>query len=101
MLATFTVIGRQVGSPAIQRINGKNECSITVETERPFRTEDGRLGTDRFIIDVWRGIAMECEAACHDGSLLVIRGRIESGDPEGNSPVRLIAEKVSLVRDTD
>ena len=99
MLATFTMVGRQVGTPSIHRINGKNFCSITLETERPFRTEAGNLETDRFVIDVWRGIAEECAASWHDGSVLVVRGRIETRPEEGKPRVRLIGEKVSLVRE--
>lgn len=101
MIAAFTMVGRMVGNPSVEKINGKNKCSITLETERPFRTEAGYLERDLFVIEVWRGIAMEVEAACHDGSLVVVRGRLETARRNGNNSVRLVAERICPIREGD
>jgi hypothetical protein len=92
MLATFTIVGYLCP----QTENTSEEfSSITVETERAFRRADGVLENDRLSVRLWKGIVQECLSA-QPGTLLVIRGRIES-DQEGKTV--LIGEKVSFGRD--
>ena len=100
MLSSCIIVGRVKEKPEIRTTSKGNTIAyMLLEVERPFRNEDGPLTTDIFRVVLWRGIAEECAASWHEGSVLVVRGRIETRSEEGKPHVRLIGEKVSLVRE--
>lgn len=95
MLATFIIVGTVAGLPEDTEEEGAGrQPSIIVETDCPFRNEDGTLSKNRFSVLLWKGIAQEVHSACRQGSVIVIRGRMKSDE---NGQCRLIAEKVSYL----
>ena len=95
MLATFIIVGTVVTIPENTEEEGTGRHpSIIVETENPFRNEDGTLTKNTFHVQLWKGIAQEVHSACRKGSVIVIRGRMKSDE---SGQCRLVAEKVSYL----
>jgi len=75
--------------------------TLFVSTDRPFRNDDGTVTSDTFRVTLWKGIAEECAAACTVGSLVAVKGRLQSNNYEKDDRTyynaEVIAEKVSYL----
>lgn len=100
MLTSCVIVGKVVEQPkVIVSSRGNSLAYMVVETDRPFRNEDGTIGKDQFRVLLWRGIAEECADVCLPGTLVGIRGRLQSDKHEKDEStfynMQVIAEKVS------
>ncbi len=96
------LVGRVKRLPEMfQTSKGTTVGRMVVEAERNFRNEDGSIAFDEFQVTLWRGIAEECAAACKEGNLIAVRGRVKSDVYEKNGTsyynTEIIAEKVSFL----
>ncbi|MCR4950263.1 MAG: single-stranded DNA-binding protein [Solobacterium sp.] len=103
MLSSCIIVGRVKEKPEIRTTSKGNTIAyMLVEVDRPFRNEDGTLTTDTFRVVLWRGIAEECAEHCLPGSVVAIRGRLQSSAFEKEENVyyncEVIAEKVTHIR---
>jgi len=79
MMNVFVLVGKVKEKPEVSTTaKGNSVAHMIVEADRNFRNEDGSLSSDLFKITLWKGIADECAAICHEGSLVAIRGRLRS-----------------------
>ena len=102
MLNTFVIVGKVAAVPEIKRtVNGNVVANMIVEADRSFRNENGEITKDLFKIILWRGIAEECAAVCGPGSLVAVKGRLQSDvhEKDGRSwyNTEIVAEKVSYL----
>ena len=102
MLSNCVIVGRVAEAPLVTTSSkGNSMAHMVVECDRPFRNEDGSLTTDKFKVFLWRGIAEECEAQCQLGSLVAVKGRLQSNNYERDDKqyynCEIVAEKVSYV----
>ena len=102
MLTSCMIIGRVKEKPEIRTTSkGTTVAHMLLDVDRPFRNEDGSLTTDVFKIVLWRGIAEECAERCTPGTIIAIRGRLQSTAYEKEEAVyyncEVIAEKVVYV----
>ncbi len=102
MTAQCIIAGRVAEKPYIKTVSGgRDECWMIVESEKPFSTIDRIRLNDRFRIQLWRGIAEECAAMCRIGSVVIVGGRLESEGDANDGEIRIIAETVSRIRESD
>lgn len=100
MLNSCVIVGR-VAEPVELRTTSKGNtiANMIVECDKSFRNEDGTLGKDLFKVTLWRGIAEECAAALTVGSIVAVKGRMQSDRYEKNDTLyyncEIIAEKVA------
>ncbi len=102
MLATCVIIGKVVDKPKIiAGEKGYRNASMLVETDCHFMDAHGLTKKELFNVSLWRGIADECAAACHKGSLVAIRGRLEANNTTTADTTayncEVVAEKVSIL----
>lgn len=102
MLASCVLVGRVREKPEVTVTSkGTTMATLLVETDRPFRNENGTITQDVFRVILWRGIAEECAAMCEPGSIVAIRGRMQSTPHESEGRIwyntELFAEKVSYI----
>ena len=102
MLGTCVLVGRVVDTPVITKTAKGNSVShMLLDVDRPFKNDDGNVDTDRFKVTLWRGIAEECMDHCHEGSIVAVRGRLQSSIYEKDDKefynYEIVAEKVSYL----
>lgn len=78
MLNSCIIIGRIVRIPKLETNDAKTDFYVIIETDRPFRSEDGTVEKDTMSIRLWRGLAAECCDVCHVGDIIAVNGRIET-----------------------
>ncbi|NLH64155.1 MAG: single-stranded DNA-binding protein [Erysipelotrichaceae bacterium] len=95
MMNGFYLVGtvKEVPSTAAGK---DSSCTMTIQSDRMFRNEDGSLDEDIFTVEVWRGIAEEVRDCCEEGMIIAVKGRMASvADAEGKGKCQLIAEHVT------
>ena len=102
MLNQCVLVGKVVHTPEIYTTpKGTTVAQMVVETDRSFRNEDGTLSTDQFQVTLLKGIAEQCASVCKPGSLIALKGRLNSDlyEKEGKTYYNcsVIAEKVSFL----
>ncbi|MBR3365264.1 MAG: single-stranded DNA-binding protein [Solobacterium sp.] len=103
MLTSCVLVGRVKEKPEItMSARGTTMATLLLETDRPFRNENGSLSHDVFRIILWRGIAEECAQMCEPGSVVAVRGRMQSTPYESEDGrtwynCEIFAEKVSYI----
>ena len=102
MLNQCVLVGRVKEMPRLQEtVNGNKVASLLLEVERSFKTSDGFVEKDVFSVQLWRGIAETCCEVCVPGSLVGIKGRLQSFNvkKEDNTfyNAEVIAERVSFL----
>lgn len=103
MFTNCALVGKVKEVPVIETSkNGNTYAHVLLECERPFMSQDGTVQKDTFNIVLWRGIAEECAAACKIGSVIGVKGRLESHsftkDEKTNWYTDIIAEKVRIIQ---
>ncbi|MCI5723120.1 MAG: single-stranded DNA-binding protein [Erysipelotrichaceae bacterium] len=95
MLNTFVLLGKVHSLPIIEGTNlSENQSTMQVECQRAFN--DHGVLSDILTVRLWRGIAETCKVACHIGTIIAIKGRIEINIH--TEQMELIAEKVEFIR---
>jgi len=102
MLNNVVLIGKIVELPITEKNEkGAKSTKIILEVERPFRESDGEYLTDKFLVKLWKGIAEQIDDLCAIGSIIGLKGRLESNvtfvDDEYDYSYYIIAEKISFL----
>lgn len=104
MFTNFALVGTVAEMPVIiNDQNGIADAHVKISCERAYPDVDGVYHYDEFIIYLWRGIAEQCADACQIGSVIGLKGRLESRlakDEKGELQYvpTLIAERVRIIR---
>ena len=79
MFTNCVLVGKVKEVPVVETsAKGNTYAHVMIGCERSFPNADGRLMSDVFRVVLWKGIAEEMAAACRVGSLIAIKGRLES-----------------------
>ena len=103
MLNQVVIVGRLAASPEIRETcHGNKVSTIVLEVDRNFKSSDGVYETDFIPCTLWRGIAETTAQYCEAGSLVGVKGRLQSRSYETKDGAKmfqseLIAEKVTFL----
>ena len=102
MLSSCVIVGEVLKEPEITKTaQGNTMAYLYLKVLRPFRSEDNGPTSDTFKILLWRGIAEECQDNCRIGTIVAVRGRLQSSNYEKDERIfyncDIIAEKVAYV----
>ena len=106
MFNQVILVGKIVGTPVFTTTHlGAIQCKICIEVERPFKQIGAEnYGKDLIEVYVWEGIALTIKDTLKQGSVVMIRGRLEQYDciidpnaGEARYPVRVIGERIMFM----
>lgn len=102
MFTNCVIVGRVKEIPVVETSSkGTVYAHIMLESERSYPNVDGTYTTDVFNVTLWRGIAEECAASCQIGSVIAVKGRLESHSYLKDNKTMwftdVIAEKVRIL----
>lgn len=78
MVNMCIIVGTVLRSPRLETIEGKTDYYLLLEANRSYRLADGTMEKDIFNVRLWKGLAAECSDACQEGSIIAIKGRVET-----------------------
>lgn len=103
MFTNCAIVGTIAEMPDISAsAQGRKDFSLMLYVRRSFPDCDGQYFLDEFRVNLWRGIAAEIQAVCRVGSVIALKGRLESrvietaGHEKITCPV-IIAEQVKII----
>lgn len=95
------MVGRLVKDPEIKELENKKVSNITVAVPRSFKNMEGEYETDFFNCILWDSVAKNTAEYCKKGSIVGIKGRLQSGfyekEKERKYYVDVVAEKVTFL----
>uniref|UniRef100_UPI003529D8C8 single-stranded DNA-binding protein n=1 Tax=Aerococcus urinaeequi TaxID=51665 RepID=UPI003529D8C8 len=103
MINNVTIIGRTTKDIELRATNsGTNNASFTLAVERNFKNASGEKETDFINCVAWRKTAEIVAQYAPKGSLIGVRGRIQTRNYENNQGVRvyvteIVADEVQLI----
>lgn len=107
MVNSAVIVGRVVERPEkLKSEKGVTFGVLTLAVQRPFKNMEGDYDTDFIKCLLWEGIVENCCEFCTKGSIVGIRGRLQTRTSEvlfkdeskNISRLDLIAERVSFIR---
>lgn len=103
MVNQVIVVGTLKELPVLKETtNGIKYAHVTVVVKRNFKNSEAIYEYDEITFTLWRGIAENCMDVCEVGSLLAIKGRIQTNPYTSEEMItyknyEMIAEKVSFM----
>lgn len=103
MINNVTIIGRTTKDIELRATSsGTNNASFTLAVERNFKNANGEKETDFINCVAWRKTAEILAQYAPKGSLIGVRGRIQTRNYENNQGVRVyvtevVADEVQLI----
>lgn len=103
MLNQVVLVGKVVRLPELKETSsGVKFADLLIEVERNFKNGQGEYENDTILCTLWRTVAETTIEQCELGSLLGIKGRLQSNSYETKDNGRfyyceVIAEKVSFL----
>lgn len=103
MINNVTIIGRTTKDIELRATSsGTNNASFTLAVERNFKNASGEKETDFINCVAWRKTAEIVAQYAPKGSLIGVRGRIQTRNYENNQGVRVyvtevVADEVQLI----
>lgn len=96
------LVGRLTKDPTLKKLEGKNNCYITVAVKRPYKNSDGIYETDFISCTVWNVIAEKVCEFCKKGDIISVKARVQNNnyvDKEDNKvyAYEIIADQVSFM----
>ena len=107
MVNSAVIVGRVVERPEkLKSEKGVTFGVLTLAVQRPFKNMEGDYDTDFIKCLLWEGIVENCCEFCTKGSIVGIRGRLQTRTSEvlfkdeskNISRLDFIAERVSFIR---
>lgn len=103
MVNEVILVGKIAKTPQLSKTaNGNSITNIVIETVRHYKNSYGIYESDFLVVTLWRGMAqMICET-CEVGSMLALKGRIQSQtyleeDNRHFGCLEIVAEKVTIL----
>ena len=103
MINNVTIIGRTTKDIELRATSsGTNNASFTLAVERNFKNANGEKETDFINCIAWRKTAEILAQYAPKGSMIGVRGRIQTRNYENNQGVRvyvteIVADEVQLI----
>ena len=95
MLNNVILIGRITHEPELEHTpNGKKVVTITLAVARSFKNTQGVYETDFVTCRLWAGIAASTAEFCHKGSLIAVKGRLQTRNYELENEKKLYVTEV-------
>lgn len=104
MLNNVVLIGHIAQDPELEETNtGKKVTTITLAIARSFKNIQGVYETDFVICRLWEALAKNIVTHCKKGSLIAIKGRLQTRNFENEHGKRVyvtevIAERVNFLK---
>lgn len=105
MLNNVVLIGRIVYEPELNETpKGKKVSTITLAVSRSFKNNEGVFETDFVTCRLWAGIAESTVEFCRKGSLIAVKGRLQTRNYDDSEEKRVyvtevIAERVNFLNE--
>ena len=102
MINTAIIMGRLTADPELRKTNtGVSVTNFTVAVDRRFQEKDGKRQTDFINVVAWRQSAEFVEKFFQKGSMIAVRGSIQTRRYEDNNgnkrtAFEIIADEVSF-----
>ncbi len=97
MFNEVILVGRLVEKPIVKETsNGVKLSTIVLDVERPFRNNLGFKDHDYINCVLWRGISASVNDCCEVGSILGIKGRLQSRNFESQDNQSICALEVKV-----
>lgn len=98
----FILIGKMEQAPKMYETStGIKYTKLFVTANRPYKNSEGKFDEDRFMITVWKDLAIACVNNLDAGDAVCIKGRVQSNNYEKDGDYHyaseMIGEKVSLL----
>ena len=91
MFNEVILIGKLVNKPVLKETSqGVRLANMVIQIERPYKNNLGIKETDYIQCVLWRGIAAQVCETCNIGSMIGVKGRLQSRTHE-NSENQLIS----------
>ena len=103
MMNSVVITGRLAKDIEIKETkNGKKYSNLTLAINRPFKNADGIYETDFVDVTVWGNIAESTKNRCEKGSVIGVKGRLETNieeDKDGNTRkyLNVVCDSVSFI----
>jgi single-strand DNA-binding protein len=104
MLNQVVLVGRLTQDVETRILDdGRKVSTIFLAVQRPFKNIDGQYETDFIKCSVWEGLSTLIESFCQKGTMVALKGRIQSYKKEFNDTnvtmIEVIAERISYIKD--
>lgn len=103
MINEVIIVGKVAKKPELgQTNNGHKITNVVLETVRHFKNSYGIYESDYLEVTLWRGMAQTICETCERGSLVAVKGRIQSKsylseDNRNYGNLEIVAEKVTIL----
>ncbi len=103
MINEVILVGKVVKQPQLsQTTNGHHISNVVLETVRHYKNSFGIYESDFLAVTLWRGMAQTICDTCEIGSLIAVKGRIQSQtyleqDNRHYGCLEIVAEKVTIL----
>ncbi len=90
---SVTLVGRLTKKPASKETSkGGKRVSYTLAVNRPYSDNEGNHPTDFFPIITWNKLGEICDNYLDKGSLVLVKGRLQSRSYTSNKQTKWITE---------
>ena len=84
--------------------DGRKVSTLYLAIQRPYKNVDGNYDVDFVRCSVWEGLSTVIEPYCQKGTMIALKGRIQSYKKEIEKTaytfLEVIAERISYLKDT-
>ena len=104
MLNQVVLVGRLTQDVETRVLDdGRKVSTIFLAVQRPFKNVDGQYDTDFLKCSVWEGLSTMIESYCQKGTMVALKGRVQSYKKDFNDTnvtmMEVIAERISYIKD--
>ena len=104
MLNQVVLVGRLTQDVETRVLDdGRKVSTIFLAVQRPFKNVDGQYDTDFLKCSVWEGLSTMIESYCQKGTMIALKGRVQSYKKDFNDTnvtmMEVIAERISYIKD--
>jgi single-strand DNA-binding protein len=97
MLNQAILVGRLTKDPDLRyTADGVPYCFITVAVSRDVRTQEGEAQSDFIAVTLWRKSAENTAQRCQKGTMVAIKGRIQTRSYEKEQNQRIYVTEVAV-----
>lgn len=98
MLNQVVLVGRLTKNPEVKTLDsGKKVSNVTLAIPRTFKNNNGVYDTDFIKCTLWDNMALNTKEYCKQGSILGVKGRLETTVKDDKFYSDVIAEKVTFL----
>jgi single-strand DNA-binding protein len=105
MLNQVVLIGRLTKDLDVKILeDGRRVTDLTLAVQRAFKNIEGQYDVDFVKCSVWEGLSNVIESYCKKGTMIALKGRIQSYkreiDTKNFTMLEVVAERISYLKDT-